>query len=118
MIMHAARSSVTLRCDLHARGDPNEPVMPHTRVPKNWRIDYATLAQPHPMGQCMGSYAGHVIREAVVDGGQRYIYAGIAPRCQDGSIDVDALAPGEFIVPPGLIYRLETFPDPWWRRLI
>jgi hypothetical protein len=66
----------------------------------------------------MGSYAGHALREAVVDGGQRYIYSGIAPRCHDGSIDVDALAPGEFVVPPGLIYRLETMPEPWWRRLI
>lgn len=93
--------------------------MPHARIPKSWRVDYATLPQPRHMGRCVGIFAGHAIRELVVDGnGQRYVYVGIALRCQDGSIDVDALAPGEFIVPPGLIYRLESMPVPWWRKLI
>ncbi len=72
-----------------------------------------------PPGRCMGRYAGREIREAVIDAkGMGYIYAGIAPRCLDERIHADALAPGEFIVPPGLIYRIESYPVPWCRRLI
>ena len=81
-------------------------------------IDYATLHEARPQGRCVGSYVGCPIREAVVDrDGQRYVYAGLAPRCRDGSLDIDALEPGEFLVPPGLVYRLEAIPAPWWHRL-
>ena len=48
------------------------------------------------------------IPAAVVDYfGRRYIYAGIAPRRHNGQYDVEALAIGERLVEPGLVYRSE-----------
>jgi hypothetical protein len=54
----------------------------------------------------MGFYACQEIPASVADEfGRRFVYAGVAPRKPNGMFDVDALATGEFIVPPGLIYR-------------
>jgi hypothetical protein len=52
--------------------------------------------------------AGTPISEVVTDlFGRRFTYAGAAPRKGNGTYDVDSLRPGEFIVEPGLLYRLE-----------
>ena len=54
----------------------------------------------------MGFYADQEIPELIVDEfGRRFVYAGVAPRKFNGVFDVDALATGEFIVRPGLVYR-------------
>jgi hypothetical protein len=39
--------------------------------------------------------------------GKLYIYAGVAPRRWNGQFKGDALKPGEYIVRPGLVYRLK-----------
>jgi len=39
--------------------------------------------------------------------GHSYRYAGLAPRCLDGRLDVLSLKPGEWIVQPGLLYVSE-----------
>jgi hypothetical protein len=58
----------------------------------------------------MGFYSDQPIPASIVDDfGRRFVYAGIAPRRWNGQYDVDALKAGEFIVEPGLIYRLDKF---------
>jgi hypothetical protein len=70
--------------------------------------DYFLLAHPRPAGGGIGSYGGHPIPSAVIDEfGQRYVYVGLAPRRPDGGYDTAALGRGEWIVPPGLVYRCE-----------
>jgi hypothetical protein len=56
-------------------------------------------------GPPIGYLGGQPIPGTVVDiDGQRYSYAGLAPRGRDGKIDLAALRPQEWIVRPGLIY--------------
>lgn len=70
--------------------------------------DYFLLVKPRPAGARIGSYSGDPIPAAVVDEfGRRYVYVGLAPRRLDGGYDTAALGPGEWIVPPGLVYRCE-----------
>jgi hypothetical protein len=70
-------------------------------------IEYAILHHPRPDGGVIGSFADHPIFDAVVDEwGRRFEFAGVAPRRRDGQFDPDLLRKGEFIVQPGLIYRL------------
>ena len=71
-------------------------------------VDYFILSDVTPIGRSIGFYADRPIVELIVDEhGRRYVYAGIAPRRWNGQFDVDVLRPGEFIVQPGLVYRLE-----------
>jgi hypothetical protein len=85
------------------------------------RVEYSILHDVRPIGPSIGFYAGRDIRESVVDVfGRRFLYAGVAPRKWDGVFDVEALKAGEFIVQPGLVYRLATsgVAAPWWKSLI
>lgn len=69
-------------------------------------IEYSILVDPKPAGPTIGNYAERAFSEFVRDAfGRLFVYAGIAPRRSDGQFDDGALRPGEFIVPPGLIYR-------------
>ena len=77
-------------------------------------IEYSMLFNARPSGRSMGYYMDRPISEWVIDEfGRRLDYAGIAPRRWHGQFDGDALRPGEFIVQPGLIYRLERPRAPW-----
>ena len=59
-------------------------------------------------GPAIGYLNGQPIPATVVDrDGHRYAYAGLAPRCRDGRLDVEALKPNEWIVRPGFVYLLE-----------
>jgi hypothetical protein len=70
-------------------------------------IEYFTL-DIRREGPPIGYLGGRPIAGTVVDtGGQRYRYAGLAPRRRDGAIDIAALRPREWIVRPGLVYFLE-----------
>ena len=72
------------------------------------RVEYLILVDPQPAGPLLGYYYDRPIPAAVVDYfGRRYIYAGIAPRRHNGQYDVEALAIGERLVEPGLVYRSE-----------
>ncbi len=69
-------------------------------------IEWSILHNVKPIGPCIGFYADREIPESVVDEfGRRFVYAGVAPRKCNGVYDADALAVGEFIVRPGLVYR-------------
>ena len=66
------------------------------------------LVDARPTGSIIGSYNGAAIAEEVVDEfGRCFGYTGAAPRNSMGTYDVDLLRPGEFIVGPGLLYRLK-----------
>jgi hypothetical protein len=59
-------------------------------------------------GPAIGYLNGLPIPATVVDrAGHHYTYAGLAPRFQDGRLDVGALKPNEWIVRPGFVYFLE-----------
>ena len=67
------------------------------------------LVDPKPAGPLLGYYNGRPIPgPPVIDYfGRRYVHAGIAPRHRNGRYDIDALATGERLVEPGLVYRAE-----------
>lgn len=93
----------------HAASLDQRPLMMLTPMPKHAHgsrpVDYFMLQEPHGEGPLVGTFAGQAISECVTDYfGHRYRFAGIAPRLQDGRYDVDALAVGEWLVEPGLIY--------------
>ena len=69
-------------------------------------VEYFILVEPRPDGPLVGYYAGRPIPEAVIDYfGRRYGYVGVASRRRGGQYNVEALAPGEWIIEPGLVYR-------------
>jgi hypothetical protein len=81
-------------------------------------IEYSILRNVTPTGCAVGTYAGQEISETVVDEfGRRLAYVGLAPRKWNGQFDANALGPGEFIVPPGLVYRYESDDSSWWATL-
>jgi hypothetical protein len=78
------------------------------RVHEARPVEFFMLHDARADGPLLGYFADCEIAEAVTDHfGSRYVYAGLAPKRRDGRFDVDALRPGEFIVKPGLVYRLD-----------
>ena len=68
-------------------------------------VDYLILVDPRPAGPVLGYYKQQPIPAAVIDYfGRRYLYAGVAPRRRNGQYDIAALATGERLVEPGLVY--------------
>lgn len=77
-------------------------------APVNVRpLEYFILQDATPSGPHIGGLGDMPIFESVTDYfGKSYSYVGLAPRTWAGEIDVYRLKPGEFILPPGLVYRL------------
>ena len=72
----------------------------------NRPIEWSMVHNARATGPSIGYYADREIAESVVDEfGRCFFYVGVAPRKQNGAFNVDALAAGEFILQPGLIYR-------------
>lgn len=70
--------------------------------------EYSMVVEPRPTGPTIGVYGGLPIAARVVDQfGRWFTYVGVACRRRDGQFEVASLKPREFIVEPGLIYRLE-----------
>ena len=68
--------------------------------------EYSLLYQATGIGAVIGSYRDQPIHETLIDEfDQTYSYLGLAPRRADGSFDGDAIAPGEYVFLPGLLYR-------------
>ena len=81
-------------------------------------LDYFILHEAKPTGPNLGLYADACIAATVVDMfGRKYVYAGVAPRRWNGQFDVDALRQGEFILMPGLVYRMEHVRTSWLASL-
>jgi len=73
-------------------------------------LEYSLLHNVKAAGRKIGLYMGLPIYEAIVDDyGRRYVFSGVAPRDSTGELDPHALQKGEFIVRPGLAYRLARF---------
>ena len=69
-------------------------------------VEYFMLMNPRAEGPSLGTFAGRPIPATMVDEfGERYAYAGVAPRLRDGRYDVDAVGKDEWLVEPGLVYR-------------
>lgn len=69
-------------------------------------LEYAVLYNTTPEGPVIGRLDGCEFSEFVLDEfGRRFAYSGVAPRLSNGQFDDEALKDGEFIVPPGLIYK-------------
>ena len=82
-------------------------------------IEYSILHNAKPIGPSMGFYADREVTESVIDEfGRRFVYVDVAPRKCNGAFDVDALAAGEVIVRPGLVYRRVYAKTSWWRSLL
>ncbi|MGO4685420.1 hypothetical protein [Hyphomicrobium sp. 2TAF46] len=83
-------------------------------------VEYFILRDVTRHGRAIGVFSGTPISEAIVDAfGRRYIFSGIAPRTWSGKFNVECLGTGEFILPPGLVYRLVMKQKtPWWRSLV
>jgi hypothetical protein len=80
--------------------------MPLAPVITSRPLTYSLIRGATPTGPAIGSYAGAPIAASIVDAmGRHYDYAGLAPRRPDGTLDADALRPGEFILSPGLLYK-------------
>lgn len=76
-------------------------------------VDYYMLMEPRPDGTVLGYYAGQPIAAYVVDAhGDRYRYAGVAPRLRNGGYDLEAVRSGEWLVEPGLVYFREPSKRP------
>lgn len=92
--------------------------MPHGDIARGRLVEYFLLREVIKEGPVVGSYAGQAIRQSVIDEwARRYSFVGIAAFRWNGQYDCDALQTGEFILPPGLIYRLDRMP-PTWRELL
>jgi hypothetical protein len=83
--------------------------MPSAHFSKDRPVDYFILVEPRADGPVIGTYNDQPIPAAVRDAfGRRYTYVGAASRLRDGRFDVKTLAPGEWFVRPGLVYRFEA----------
>ena len=77
------------------------------------KLDYRMMVEPRPSGPTIGYLAETPIAETVIDRfGRHFLFAGVTPHKPNDQYDAELLAPGEFIVSPGLIYRLEKIEKP------
>lgn len=73
------------------------------------RRDRFILTRVHNDGPTLGCFCDLPISSLVVDeAGHCYRFVGIMPRRASGAYELDKLAPEEWIVSPGLIYRLRN----------
>lgn len=70
-------------------------------------LEYSLLHDVKAAGKKIGYYMEQPIYESIIDGyGRRYVFSGLAPRDVSGTLNPYALQKGEFILKPGLAYRL------------
>jgi hypothetical protein len=92
---------------LGPESDSRENAMPFAPFAEGRPVEFFILHDAKADGPCLGRYGDKEIPASVIDGfGRRYTYVGVAPRKSNGRFDVDALQDGEFILPPGLVYRI------------
>ena len=71
------------------------------------KLEYSILHDVAPAGPSIGSYSGQPIHESIIDMfGRRFVFVGVASRLSNGRFNAGALGTGEFILRPGLIYRM------------
>jgi hypothetical protein len=83
--------------------------MPSAHFSADRPVDYFILVEPRADGPIIGTYDDRPIPAAVKDAfGRRYSYVGVASRLRDGRLDVKTLSRGEWFIPSGLVYRMES----------
>lgn len=71
-------------------------------------LEYYLLHGVRPDGPTVGHYSGKPVADVVIDAYERrYVFTGLAPRRNDGRYDLGKLRDGEFLLEPGLVYRLQ-----------
>ena len=74
---------------------------------------YLIILHPKRVGPVVGSFCGEDIHERVDDcWGRRYSFAGIIARLPNRHYDRARLKPLEFILEPGIIYRMHVGASP------
>lgn len=69
--------------------------------------DLRILYNVKPMGPIIGVFAGVPFHEYIRDDwGREYGFAGIAHRARNSDYGCEHLGTGEFVLPPGIIYRM------------
>ncbi len=77
------------------------------KISRRQPVEYFMLDGPQSEGDVIGYFDGMPISDTVIDRtGKRYQFAGVVPRRSDGSLDVETLHFGEWVVEPGLVYLL------------
>jgi hypothetical protein len=89
--------------------------------------EFLILVEAKCCGPLVGFFGGHEIYERVEDSfGRVYVYAGVIERIGNGRYNSGGLRKYEFILEPGLIYRMqigskprawEKFKKLWQRHL-
>jgi hypothetical protein len=78
-------------------------------------VEFFRLHNAKPDGAVVARYRDHAVSDVVIDeNGQRYVFAGIAPRKRNGTFDVKGLKTGEVILEPGLIYQVIPVKSRWF----
>lgn len=57
------------------------------------------------LGEIIGSYRDKPIYDIITEGGKRFAFNGIAVEEPDGTIDLNRLQDGDWVITPGLVYR-------------
>jgi hypothetical protein len=75
--------------------------------------EYHLLHEATPCGAVIGNYLGSKVYERVVDHwGRSYAYTGVIARGPTGHFERKLLKPHEFILKPGLVYRMQVERSP------
>lgn len=75
---------------------------------RSFPAEYLILAHVSVDGPVIGYLGEKPIAEEIRDlWGRRYVYCGLAPKLASGAFNLKLIRTGEWIVEPGILYRLE-----------
>ena len=78
---------------------------------RSFPAEYFVLTHVSEDGPVAGYFGDRPIAEEILDQwGRRYVYCGLVPKLADGSFNLKLIERGEWIVEPGLLYRLASEP--------
>lgn len=75
---------------------------------RSFPTEYLVLVRTSAKGPVVGHLGERPIAEEILDEwGRAYVYCGLAPKLASGAINLKLIRTGEWIVEPGLLYRLK-----------
>lgn len=75
---------------------------------RSFPTEYLILVHTSANGPVIGYFGEQPVAERILDRwGKRYVYSGLAPKLANGAFNLKLVRSGEWIVEPGLLYRLE-----------
>ena len=76
---------------------------------RSFPAEYLILPRTFDDGPTVGYIGERPIAEEILDQwGRRYVYCGLAPKLASGAFNLKLIRTGEWIVEPGLLYRLAS----------